>query len=172
MTNRPKEIRSSPFYVMRDYIRDEVVRYKGPYPYVQGIIFRSTSNLKNVEVEHFERESGSSGYTLKTLIKLWASVLGFSMLPLRAASVTGGVLGIVGIIAAIAVVIRRLMNPLIQMGWPSLMAVLLICSGLVLLFLGIVGEYVGRLFITANMAPPYVVRRVGDARRDCADEEL
>lgn len=172
MTNRPKEIRSSPFYVMRDYIRDEVVRYKGPYPYVQGIIFRSTSNLKNVEVEHFERESGSSGYTLKTLIKLWASVLGFSMLPLRAASVTGGVLGIVGIIAAIAVVIRRLMNPLIQMGWPSLMAVLLICSGLVLLFLGIVGEYVGRLFITANMAPQYVVRRVVDARRDCADEEL
>ena len=171
MTNRPKEIRSSPFYVMRDYIRDEVVRYKGPYPYVQGIIFRSTSNLKNVEVEHFERESGSSGYTLKTLIKLWASVLGFSMLPLRAASVTGGILGVVGIIAAIVVVVRRLMNPLMQMGWPSLMVVLLICSGLILLFLGIVGEYVGRLFISANMAPQYVVRRVVDARRGDEDGE-
>lgn len=166
MTKRPKDVFSSPFYVMRDYIRDEVVRYTGPYPYVQGIIFRSTSNLKNVEVEHFDREEGTSGYTLRTLIRLWASVLGFSMLPLRAASVTGGVLGVVGIVAAIAVIVRRLLNPAMQMGWPSLMAVLLICSGLVLLFMGIVGEYVGRLFITANKAPQYVVRRTVDGRRN------
>ena len=153
MTKRPKEIYSSNYFVMRDYIRDEIVRYTGPYPYVQGLLFRSTHNMKNVDVEHFERESGSSGYTLKTLIRLWANVLGFSMLPLRAASLVGAVIGVVGIVAAIAIVVMRATDPTMAMGWPSLMATVLICSGVILMFLGIIGEYMGRLFMTENNAP-------------------
>ena len=85
MTKRPKEIYPSNFFVIRDYIRDEIIRYTGPYPYIQGLLFRATSSMKNVEVQHFEREEGTSGYTFKKLVRLWASVLGFSMLPLRAA---------------------------------------------------------------------------------------
>jgi len=166
MTKRPKEIYPSNYFIMRDYVRDEVVRYTGPYPYIQGLLFRSTASMMNVEVEHFEREIGSSGYTLKKLIGLWASVLGFSMLPLRASSIVGAVLGLVGIIAAILVIIMRAFDPTMQMGWPSLMVVILICSGLILLFLGIIGEYIGRLFMTANRAPQYVLKDVIDRRRD------
>lgn len=165
MTNRPKEIYPSNYFVMRDYIKDEIIRYTGPYPYVQGLLFRATSRMMNVEVEHFERESGTSGYTFKTLVRLWASVLGFSMLPLRAASIVGAVIGIIGIVAAIAVIVMRFVDPTMQMGWPSLMVTVLICSGLILMFLGIIGEYLGRLFMTANNAPQYVTKRVIDNRQ-------
>ena len=164
MTGRPKGIYSGSFVVMRKCIRDEVVRYTGPYPYVHGLLFRASDRMMNVEVEHYERAVGSSGYTMKSLIKLWASVLGFSMLPLRACSIMGAVLGVIGIVSAIAVAIQRVLDPTMQMGWPSLMAVMLICSGLVLLSLGIIGEYLGRLFMTANKAPQYVVRTVVDNR--------
>lgn len=164
MTKRPKGIFASNFFVMRDYIRDELVRYKGPYPYIQGLLFRATNRMMNVEVEHFERESGKSGYTFKTLVRLWATVLGFSMLPLRICTIIGAAVGCIGIIAAIFIVIRRILIPSMQMGWPSLMAVLLICSGLILLFLGVIGEYVGRLLMTANNAPQYIVKTVIDNR--------
>ena len=164
MTKRPKEIYSSNFFVMRDYICAEVLRYTGPYPYVQGLLFRSTHNMKNVEIEHFERQVGQSGYTLKTLIRLWANVLGFSMFPLRAASIVGIAIGVLGIVAAIVVLVMRALDPTMALGWPSLMVVLLICSGLVLMFLGVIGEYIGRLFMTANNAPQYVLRRVLDSR--------
>ncbi|MBR2804215.1 MAG: glycosyltransferase [Eggerthellaceae bacterium] len=165
MTKRPKDIYSSNYLVLRKHVRDEMVRYKGPFPYVQGLIFRATDRLLNVEVEHFERESGTSGYTFKTLVRLWATVLGFSMLPLRVASMLGAVIGFLGIIGAIGITVARLTNPAMQAGWPSLMAVLLICSGIILLSLGIIGEYVGRLLITANMGPQYVLRTVTDNRQ-------
>lgn len=164
MTKRPKDIYPSNFFVIRDYIRDEVVRYTGPYPYIQGLLFRATSRMMNVEVQHFEREEGTSGYTFKSLVKLWASVLGFSMLPLRASSIAGGIIGFLGLVAAVVVIVMRVLDPTMALGWPSLMVVMLICSGLILLFMGIVGEYIGRLFMTANNAPQYVVKQVIDSR--------
>ena len=164
MTNRPKDIYSSNFFVMRDYIRDEIIRYSGPYPYVQGLLFRSAGTIINVEVQHFDREVGSSGYTLKSLIRLWANVLGFSMLPLRLASVLGLVIGVVGILSAVGIIIARILDPTMTLGWPSTMAALLTCSGLVLLFMGVIGEYIGRLFMTANNSPQYVLKKVIDAR--------
>lgn len=164
MTNRPKEIYSSNFFVIRNYVRDEVVRYTGPYPYVQGLLFRATDNVINADVEHFDRESGTSGYTFKSLVRLWANILGFSMLPLRVASILGACIGVIGIISAIAVVISRAIDPTMALGWPSTMAALLTCSGLILLFMGIIGEYIGRLFMTANNSPQYVMRNVIDNR--------
>ena len=164
MTKRPKEIYPSNFFVIRDYIRDEIIRYTGPYPYIQGLLFRATSSMKNVEVQHFEREEGTSGYTFKKLVRLWASVLGFSMLPLRAASMVGAFLGVVGIVAGIVIIIMRACDPTVPMGWPSMMVTISICSGLILMFLGIIGEYLGRLFMTANNAPQYVVKQVVDRR--------
>ena len=164
MTNRPKDIYSSNFLVMRKCIRDEIIRYDGPYPYVQGLLFRASDRMANTEVEHFERESGQSGYTFKSLVRLWASVLGFSMLPLRATSAIGAVIGVIGIISAIGVMIARITNPLMQAGWPSLMAVLLICSGLILFALGITGEYIGRIYMTVNRGPQYVLRETIDRR--------
>lgn len=164
LTDRPKEIYASNFIVLRRHVRDELVRYHGPYVYIQGLIFRATANIKNVEVVHYERAQGTSGYTLKTLIRLWSTVLNFSMVPLRLAAVIGAVLGAIGLVSALAIFIMRLLDPSMQAGWPSLMATVLTCSGLIILFLGLIGEYLGRVFMTINNAPQYVLKQTIDNR--------
>lgn len=164
LTKRPKGIVSSSFFVMKRFVSDELTRYNGPYTYIQGLIFRTTWNIKNVEVKHFDREVGSSGYTLKTLIKLWSTVLGFSLLPLRFVFFSGLFVGCAGLIAGIVLIIRRLLNDSIQMGWSSLMVVMLLCSGFIMVSIGLVGEYLGRLFMTVNNTPQYVEKRLIDNR--------
>lgn len=164
LTQRPKGITASSFFVMRKYIAEEIVRYRGPYVYIQGLIFRSTWNIGNVEVQHFDRETGQSGYTLKTLLRLWSTVLGFSLLPLRLCSVIGMVMGGGGIIGAIFLVIQRLLKADIQLGWSSIMVTVLICSGAIMVFMGLIGEYLGRLFMTVNNAPQYVKKTLLDRR--------
>ena len=164
MTHRPKEIYSSNFLVMRKHVRDEVIRYEGPYVYIQGLIFRSTANIVNVDVEHFDREQGTSGYTLKTLMRLWFAILNFSMMPLRLASILGIAFGLIGFFSGVGVVIAKILNPAMAAGWPSIMAVLLFCSGIILMSLGFIGEYLGRVFMTVNKAPQYVVREKVDHR--------
>ncbi len=164
LTDRPKEIYSSNFAVFRRHIRDEVVRYQGPYVYIQGLLFRATANIKNAKAEHYERAQGTSGYSLKSLIRLWSTVLNFSMVPLRVAAVVGAALGVIGLVSALIVFIMRLADPGMQAGWPSLMATMLTCSGLIILFLGIIGEYLGRMFMTINNAPQYVLKETIDNR--------
>jgi undecaprenyl-phosphate 4-deoxy-4-formamido-L-arabinose transferase len=164
MTGRPKDIFTSNFLVMKSHVRDEITRYPGPYVYIQGLLYRATSDIINVDVEHFEREEGQSGYTLKTLVKLWSTILNFSMLPLRAASIIGSILGVVGLIGGIAVVINKLLDPSMAAGWPSIMAVLLCCSGVILVSLGLIGEYLGRTFMTVNRSPQYVIGKMVDNR--------
>lgn len=169
LTNRPREIYASNFFVMREHIRDEIVRYTGPYVYIQGLLFRATANMSNVEVQHFAREEGQSGYTLKSLLRLWSTVLNFSLMPLRAASLVGAVMGGVGIIGALVVFIMGLTVPGMQVGWPSLMVTILTCSGIIIMFLGLIGEYLGRLFMTVNQSPQYVLKTVIDNRRKAGD---
>jgi len=164
LTDRPKEIYSSNYLVMRGHIRDELIRYQGPYVYIQGLLFRSTANMTNVEITHFEREEGTSGYTLKSLIKLWSTVLNFSMMPLRFAAIVGALLGLLGIGSAVAIAVMRILDPAMQAGWPSLMATMLICSGIITMFLGLIGEYLGRMFMTINCSPQYVLKNKIDAR--------
>ena len=162
----PKGIDTTSFFVMRDFVAHEVTRYAGPYVSVQGLIFRVTRTVCNVDVEHFEREQGTSGYTFGSLVRLWSSVLTFSVVPLRAASVVGSLLGLAGVVGAIALVVRRVLDPTVQQGWSSLMVTVLICSGLTIAFLGLAGEYLGRLFMTANREPQYVVRETVGLPRD------
>ena len=158
LTKRPKDIEASNFLVMKRFVSDELIRYDGPYVYIQGLLFRTTRNMANVDVRHFDREVGSSGYTFRSLLRLWSTVLNFSMVPLRMASVVGSVLAALGFVWAIVLVIQRLVNPAIQVGWSSLMVVSLFCSGIIVMFLGLVGEYLGRLFMTVNKAPQYVLK--------------
>ena len=164
MTKRPKDIYSSNFFVMKDHVRNEIIRYTGPYVYVQGLIFRATSSITNVTVEHFEREEGKSGYGFKQLVRLWSIVLNFSMLPLRTASVVGVIMGIAGIVAAIAIVVQKIADPTMAAGWPSLMAAVAVIGGIVLVSLGIVGEYLGRMFMTVNNSPQFVLKETVDNR--------
>ncbi|MDD6289854.1 MAG: glycosyltransferase family 2 protein [Eggerthellales bacterium] len=164
LTKRPKDVYSSNFFAMRRHVRDEVVRYRGPYIYIQGLVFRATDSVCNVEVEHFARQEGRSGYTLKSLVRLWSTVLGFSLAPLRMALWLGMIACALGLIGAVALVVQHFVDPVLVEGWTSLMVLSLVLGGLNLAFLGLIGEYLGRTFMTVSNAPQFALRTVLDAR--------
>lgn len=154
----PKGIVDSNFIVLTRTVCDAVLSYASPSVYIQGLLFRTTDSMANVTVKHFERESGSSGYTFKSLVRLWSTILNFSATPLRIASVLGFLMGLAGFVGAAILFFERLSDPYMQMGWASTMVTILICSGAILFCMGLVGEYVGRLFMTSNHQPQFIVR--------------
>ena len=130
---------------------------------------RCTQNIASVPIRHFEREVGESGYTLGQLIRLWSSVLGFSVIPLRMASIAGFFFAGVGFIMAIVVFLMKFMRPDMSMGWPSLMCAITFFFGLNFMFLGMIGEYLGRMFLGMNREPQYVIKAMynGSASTEC-----
>ncbi len=158
LLGRPKNIASSNFWIITRAVRDEAVKYKGFNPYVDGIFYRITDRIGNVEIEHHKREYGTSNYTFKKLLKLWMAYLNYSVIPLRIATVLGGIASAAGIILAIVVVIRKLIHPDILMGWASLMSAMVFFFGLVLLVIGIIGEYVGKVVMALSDTPQYIIR--------------
>ncbi|OUO34603.1 glycosyltransferase family 2 protein [Olsenella sp. An290] len=169
LTGRPKGIEASNFLVMKRFVCDEMVKYDGPYVYIQGLMFRATHNMVNVTVKHFDREVGTSGYTLRSLVRLWSTVLNFSMVPLRFASVAGAALGLLGLIWAVVLVVQKLLDPSIQTGWSSLMVTVILCSGIIVMFLGLIGEYLGRLTMTVSKTPQYVLKEVVEDEGACRE---
>ena len=155
LLGKPKEITSSSFWIMRKYVRDNIIEYTGAHTYLLGLILRATQNIKSVPVQHFEREYGQSGYTFKQLVKLWSNIIGFSYKPLQLALVMGNIMALA---AFVATIVRKCMNPTILVGWPSTMVAILFGVGLNLIFMGLIGEYVGRVYLHINKEPQYVVR--------------
>jgi undecaprenyl-phosphate 4-deoxy-4-formamido-L-arabinose transferase len=160
MIGKPKELKTSSFWIIKKFVRDYVIQYKNKYTYMQGLFLRTTNNISSIPVEHFERAYGQSNYTFKKLIGLWSNVMGYSILPLRLASRFGALVAFIGIIGAIIVLIRKIMNPSIALGWSSIMFTVFFFSGVIMMFLGILGEYVGRLFLNMGNDPQFVVRSV------------
>lgn len=158
LLSRPKEIVSSNFWIITRKVAREVIKYDSYNPYIDGIFYRTTHNIGNVEVEHHKREAGTSNYTLKKLIRLWLAYWNYSVIPLRISSVAGGIMAMLGFIAAIVTVIRKLLHPSIPMGWASTICVITVFSGLVLMSLGIIGEYLGKIILTLNHTPQFIVR--------------
>lgn len=159
LIGKPKELKTSSYWVIKKFVRDYVIQYKNPYSYLQGLFLRTTRNISCIPIQHFEREVGTSNYTLKKLIQLWSNIMGFSVVPLRLATYVGYLFSAVGIIAAIVTVIRKLMVPSMALGWPSMMAAICFFSGVNLLFMGLIGEYIGRMFLGMNRNPQYVVQK-------------
>lgn len=161
LVNKPKNVDLNSFFAVRRIITDEIIRYQHPYPNVQGLILRVTRSISDVKVEHCERMNGSSGYTLAKLIGLWMnSFTSFSEKPLRISTFLGLIASLGGFIFGIITVVRKLIHPDVMLGYSSIMAVMLFMSGIILLILGLLGEYIGRMFICINCAPQFVIRSV------------
>ena len=158
LVSRPKGIESSNYWVIRKYVRDEVIRYQNHELYLSMLFFRTTSNVGNVEIEHFSRDAGTSNYTFWKGLKLFMSFLNFTVLPLRLSTLMGVLFSVVGLITAVATIIRRLLDPTMANGWSSLMAAMLIFFGFTFLMLGVIGEYMGNLILHSTRAPQYVIR--------------
>lgn len=166
MIKKPKDVRTSSYFLVRKFVRDYSIQYKGSYTYLLGLFMRCTQNITSVPIQHFEREAGESGYTLKQLIRLWSSIIGFSVIPLRAASVAGFFFAGVGLLAAVVVFIMKLVIPDMSMGWPSLMCAISFFFGLNFMFLGMIGEYLGRMFLGMNREPQYVIRETYNVEKE------
>jgi undecaprenyl-phosphate 4-deoxy-4-formamido-L-arabinose transferase len=167
LLDKPKGLYLSSFRCMSALAVQEVTKYRGPYPYVDGLLMQVTQRLDSIEVMHLPRAEGRSNYTLKRLVLLWLNLAtNFSVLPLRLAIVAGVAMGFLGLLGAILVFIEALLGET-PSGWASTMTVTLLIAGVQFLILGVLGEYVGRAFLSANGKPQGVVREVrGPASRD------
>ena len=162
LIQKPKGTYMAAFFMAKRFVVDEMIKYRQPYPYISGLILRITQNIGNIDVEQRSRNSGSSGYTLKKLLNLWMNgFTAFSIKPLRIATFTGTLLALAGIVTAFVTIVRKLFfAPDLQAGWASLMSVNLLVGGLILIFMGIIGEYIGRIYMCINETPQYVVKEV------------
>lgn len=161
MIGKPKELYVSSYFAAKSFIVKEMLRYQNPYPYVIGLVLRTTKNITNVTVNHRERENGTSGYTFSKLLGLWLNgFTAFSIKPLRVATAIGAFCAGAGFIYGVYTIIKKFVNPAVPMGWSSTMAALVFIGGMLMLMLGLIGEYVGRIYISINNAPQYVVREV------------
>lgn len=159
MTGHPKGMGVSSFWAARRYVCEQAALYEGPNPFVAALMIRTTTRIGNVPVEHFKRAVGESGYTFKKLVKTYTNLLGFSVLPIRAVFYLGCALSAVSILAAIAIAITRLFSPHMFAGWSSLIVTELFSTGVIVFCLGIVGEYLGRVFTQLGRKPQFIVRR-------------
>jgi glycosyltransferase involved in cell wall biosynthesis len=158
LLDKPRDLYLSPFKAMRDVVRDEVVKYVGPSVYVDGLILAVTGNIATVEVDHHSRYEGRGGYSLVRSISLLLRMSTItSVAPLRLATLAGFSFAMLGAVMAIALIIQRFTVSALPVGWLSLIVTALVLGGVQLMALGIVGEYVGRIFLEVRKKPQFVV---------------
>ena len=160
LIGKPKELKTSSFWIIKKFVRDYVIEYKSHYTHLQGLFLRTTRNIASVPVEHFDRAYGESGYTFKKLVSLWSNIMGYSIVPLRIATRTGTFFAILSILGAIAIALKKIIAPTSAVGWYSMMVSICFFSGLIMIFLGLIGEYLGRMFQGMTNNPQYVVRNI------------
>jgi undecaprenyl-phosphate 4-deoxy-4-formamido-L-arabinose transferase len=160
LLDKPKGLYLSSFRCMSAMVVREVTKYSGPYPYIDGLIMQVTQRIASIEVAHYARADGVSNYTMRRLVRLWLNLAtNFSVLPLRLAIFAGVAMGMLGFLVAIIVIIEALFFDT-PSGWASSMMLMLLIAGVQFTILGVMGEYVGRAFLSANGKPQGVVREV------------
>ena len=161
--DKPRDLYLSSFKALRQNIVREVVKYDGPYAYVDGLILDITQRITSVPIRHGDRAAGEGDYGLKRSVSLWMKMMtSFSVVPLRIASVTGMAIAAFSLAAIVFIIINKFLDPTTSRGWSSLVALVLFMSGLQLLFLGIIGEYLGRTYLKLNHKPQFVLREKTD----------
>jgi len=156
---KPKDLMFTNFAILKRFVIEEIVKYKNPYPYMTGLMLRTTSDIVNVEMEERNRLSGSTTFTFKKMFSLWINgFTAFSIKPLRMSTFLGFISSIIGLIFCIIIILRKIFNPAISQGYSSIMAVILFIGGIIMLMLGLLGEYIGRIYISINDSPQYVVK--------------
>ena len=169
LLDKPRGLYLSSFRCMSALVVQAVTRYSGPYPYVDGLIMQVTQHIDSIEVLHLPRVEGRSNYTLARLVRLWLNLAtSFSLAPLRLAIFAGLGMSVLGTIGAVATIAEALFVHKTPSGWASTMTVLLLVSGVQSMILGVLGEYVGRTFLSANGKPQGTIRAIRRSARDAA----
>src|SRR5262245_24782278 len=170
---KPKDIYMSPFKAIRREVVDTIVRYDGPYSYVDGLIFTVTSAITQIDAKHHRRFAGTGNYSLWKSIRVWLKLTtSFSVIPLRIATLTGGIISLLSFGMASFFIFETLFLDRPPAGWPSLIVTVLFLAGIQLLGLGALGEYVGRIFITQNRRPQFTIKDVRGTGRPPSGRNL
>ena len=161
MLNKPRHLYLSSFKCLSRFLVGQILKYRGPYPYIDGLALRCTRNIGIIEVRHAPRREGRSNYTPRKLLRLWLNMfVNFSVMPLRVSTVVGLASSVLGLALGVEVLVERLVRPGVPVGWASVLVPIVLFSGVQLVMLGLLGEYLGRLFLTENQTPQFVVREV------------
>ena len=160
LLDKPKDLRFENFSMTKAFVAHEMIKYTNAFPYLPGLILRVTKRIKAVPMEERDRKDGNaSGYTLKKSVALVANgMTAFSVKPLRVATIAGMLFAFLGFCYGIYIIVRKLVYPELLVGYSSIAAILLFSCGLIMLMLGIIGEYIGRIYICINDSPQYVIK--------------
>lgn len=159
LINKPKDLYVSSYFVANKFIIDEIIKYNNPFPYIGGLILRTTSSICNISVNHRDREYGKSGYSFSKLLKLWLNgFTAFSVKPLRVSVYFGILASMFGVVLFVYAIVNKIFNTDVPMGWTSMIATLSLLGGTILAVLGMIGEYIGRIYISLNNSPQYVIK--------------
>mgnify|MGYP005989904461 CR=1 FL=1 len=160
LLKKPADLYLSSFKIINKFLVNEIITYDLPYPYIDGLILRTTSNIDKIKVLHHNRKEGQSNYTVRKLISLWLNMFtNFSVLPLRFSMILGFVFSVFGFLYGIFAVIEKLINPEIPLGYTTIIVFITMFSGIQLIALGMVGEYLGRMFMSQNKKPQYSIKK-------------
>lgn len=169
LLGKPKGLYLSPFRGMRRSILSAVTRYDGPFVYLDGLLLQATNRITTISATHHARSTGTSGYSLRKSISLWLKMAtSFSAAPLRLVSVAGIVGSALAMLLALAILAKKLLDPAMAIGWPSLIITIFLMGSLQLLALGAIGEYIARILLTVNKQPQYVIRETVNSRAGTA----
>lgn len=167
LLGKPKYLHVTSFFAMRRFVMDEILKYDNAYPYLLGLLLRTTKNIVNVPVNHRERAEGRSGYTFRKLLRLWINgFTAFSVVPLRIATFCGFFFAFLGALGVIWCILNKILHPDAPLGYSSMMTTILFVGGMLMLMLGMIGEYIGRTYICINKAPQYVIRSTTEEPSD------
>lgn len=170
---KPKDLSFTNFSAMQRYIVEEITKYKNPYPYMTGLLLRTTSDIVNVEMEERERITGNTNFTLKKMLNLWINgFTAFSVKPLRISTIIGVITATLGFLYGIYIIIHKLVvHTSVLQGYSSLMAVILFIGGIIMMMLGMIGEYIGRIYISINNSPQYVIKETINIKNEGERDE-
>jgi undecaprenyl-phosphate 4-deoxy-4-formamido-L-arabinose transferase len=170
---KPKDLNFTNFMAMQRYIVNEILRYKNPYPYMTGLLLRTTSDFVNVKMEERKRISGNTTFTFKKMLNLWINgFTAFSVKPLRISTIIGALTALIGFIFGIFIIIRKIIIPeSILAGYSSLMAIILFVGGIIMMMLGMIGEYIGRIYICINNSPQFVIKQTFNMKEEEDERE-
>ncbi len=159
LISKPKGLELTTFWCIRRFVADDMLKYENPYPYLGGLMLRVSRNACNVSVSHRQRLSGKSGYSLSKMINLWLNgFTNFSIKPLRFATISGAIIAFLGFCYGIWTIINKLLHPKVPAGYASTLAIMVFLFGFSFLFLGLIGEYVGRIYISLNRQPQFIIK--------------
>ena len=159
LLDKPKFLYLSSFKLINRFLITEIIKYRSPFTYIDGIILGITSRIGRIKVEHSQRAYGKSGYTLKKLLQVWSSMFtGFSVVPLRLSLILGSMLSILGFIFALFTFMERIIDNTVPSGYATIIIAVTIFAGAILIALGLLGEYVGRIFMLLNKKPQFIIR--------------